>query len=144
MITDPAQPFFKDGQWAWDGSQWRRQPLMFGFSGVAGESLSNTNLSAGVNNLDSTPVVAGEIVVVRQVSFAYIGTVPLYIVLYAVSVALGPFLLTEYTPVSAQECRAQCFQILEEGHYLRCHVPNATAGDDLYFKYSGYKMSIAE
>jgi len=31
-ITDPSQEYFKDGSWGWDGSQWRKLPLVFGYS----------------------------------------------------------------------------------------------------------------
>lgn len=143
-ITDPTKPYFNKGKWTWDGSEWRRQPFVFGFSGPAGESVQDTNLGAGNSLLHTTAVSAGEVHVVRQVAFKYIGTAPTSLVAYPTNAPATTVVLTEYTVVSDVWYYAQCWLLLEEGDKMTCSVVGATAGDDLYFRYSGYKMSIVE
>lgn len=143
-ITDPTKPYFNKGKWTWDGSEWRRQPLLFGFSEVAGESLSDTNIGAGTNNLDGAAVAAGEVMVVQQVSCRYDGTVPSSMLVIPSGTPSAVVVLFETTIVSASWYLASCFLVLEAGDFMRVTVHGATAGDDLYFRYAGFKMSIVE
>lgn len=143
-ITDPTEAYFKDGTWGWDGSLWRKLPLVWGYSALAGEALSNTNLGAGTNYLNGTAVSAGEVLVVRQVSLRYIGTVPTLIECQSFGTLGYPVLLHQPSPVSTQWYYEPCFEILVAGDYMRAYVAGATAGNNFYFRYSGYKMKIAE
>lgn len=143
-ITDPSEAYFKDGLWAWDGTRWRKQPLQFGFSELAGENLSNTNLAAGLNNLNGAAVAAGELLIVRQVALMYVGTPPTLAGVYVAGAPGTPYVAIKYNITSARWYVASCFLVLEAGDFVTCLVDGATATDDLYFRYSGYKMSIVE
>jgi len=143
-ITNPAEAFFKDGQWTWDGSVWRKQPLLFGFSELAGEILAAGSLAAGTNVLAGAAGAAGEIAIVRQVAVRYVGTPPTSLQVLSVGTPGTPPVLAEYSVVSNTWYCARCFLVLEEGDYLTAVTAGATAGDALYFRYSGYKMSIVE
>jgi hypothetical protein len=143
-ITDPTEPFFKDGHWTWDGTRWRKQPLMFGFSELAGENLENTSLAAGANNLNGAAVGAGELLIVRHLALMYSGTPPTYMGVYPVGSPGTPYILFEHTVVSTRWYIEPVFAVLEEGDYLTAFVGGATLNDNLYFRYLGYKTTIAE
>lgn len=144
MITNPKEPYFKDGIWGWDGSVWRKLPMVWGYSELAGEDLKNTNLPAGLSVLEGTAVGTGEVMVVAQVEFFYLGTAPDRIDCRAYGTPGTPILLARASPVPGDYYYTHCFQILAEGHTMRATVKGATAGDAFYFRYSGYKMKIAE
>lgn len=143
-ITNPGEPYFKDGQWTWDGSVWRKQPLLFGFSELAGEDLSDTDLPAGDSYLQSTVVPAGELLIVRQLAARYDGTSPNRIFVTPYLTPGTPILLIQHSPTSGVWYIERCFVVLEGNDSLRCFVDDATAGDTLFFRYSGYTMSIVE
>lgn len=143
-ITDPAEEYFKDGLWGWDGSAWRKLPLLWGFGGVVEEKVQDTGLDAGDNNLGGAAVPAGEIWVVTSASCLYVGTAPDKMRIYAVGLASALPLLEETSVVSDVFCSWSGTAVLQEDDYVRLWVKGATAGDDAYLYYAGYKMKIAE
>lgn len=76
MITQPTEEFFKDGQWGWDGSRWRKLALIWGFTDRLAENLGGTKSGDGTYSLYSTSVPAGEVHVVEKVSLFNDTTAP--------------------------------------------------------------------
>ena len=142
MITNPAEEYFGQGKWGWDGSVWRKLPLLWGYSGLIGEDLSETNLDAGVNVLNGTAVPAGEIWVVTAVSMKYIGAGGTDMHAYTIGTPGTAFLQSIYTIVSDQWYNARVHVILAQGDYIRGTIGGAILGDDFHVWYSGYKMNI--
>lgn len=66
-VTDPAEEYFKDGTWEWNGSAWVKKPLALGFSGPF--SASNDYGATGAGNAAGTvlTVPAGEVYVVQNI-----------------------------------------------------------------------------
>ena len=130
--------------YGWDGAAWRKLPLLWGYSDIAGEDLADTNLSVGMNTLYGAIVPAGEIIIVRQISMQYTGTPPTKLYSRASGTPGSPVLLYQDSPASTTWYVTTCFQLLEPGDRLTGTVEGATATDNLLFYYSGYKMKIAE
>lgn len=143
-ITDPAEAHFDKGLWAWDGTVWRKQTQMFGYESLAGEDVTNSSLSAGFNNLDTTAVASGFIEVVTQIGFSYVGTVPTSMNVRPLGTPGTPVVLAEYSIVSNAWYYTNCFLVLAAGDQLRCRIAGATGGDLAYFRYLGYKMAVAD
>ena len=143
-ITNPAEAYFKDGGWSWDGTVWRKQPMMFGYSDRYSEVESSVNVAAGSHNLDFTVVPAGEIWVVNAISARCSTANPSSI---SVLLNLGGnthYLLVQTTVVAwIPEIALGAF-VLKEGDFVRATFAGCSLNDDIYAQASGYKMSIVE
>jgi len=140
--TNPSEEHFHRGIWGFDGDVWRKLQLLFGFGGIVEESLSDTNLDAGLNSLKGALVPAGEIWVVQNAMISYVGTAPTKISIVVTDLAVSLALLAIASPVSGQDYCWGGTCILQEGDQMSAWVTGATAGDDLYFRYAGYRMEI--
>ena len=114
---------------------------IFALEGIVEESLSNTNLAAGENILDGTPVPAGEIWVITRAFTGYVGTAPDRMQIWAHGLATATYLLDVQLPIISFWYCVGGQIIMQEGDYMRARVYGATAGDSLYFRYAGYKMT---
>lgn len=142
--TDPVEAHFDKGTWGWDLTQWRKLPMLWGYSDRYAERLSDTTMPAGNSNLTGTAVPAGEVWRVTglallrdgatctqmRVHVNYGGTIiePVN-VLNPTANQLYPF-VTDFT--------------LKAGDYLYCRYYGMTLNDDAYLHIWGYKMAIAE
>jgi len=68
-ITSPAEPYFKDGIWGWDGTVWRKLSQLWGYSDQYAEVAEETVSADGNVSLYLSTVPAGEIWVVEFVTF---------------------------------------------------------------------------
>ena len=141
-ITDPTEEYFKDGLWGWDGTQWCKLNLLFGYSGPYSEYASNTNLPAGISDLAGSTVPAGEVWVVLGMLGAVTSTT-------CSEFRFGFHNGTDriickqvQTPTSSKFYDYQGMLILAAGYYALLRVYNATAGDDAYLYAWGYKMKV--
>lgn len=144
LITDPTEAYFKDGQWTWDGTQWRKQPLLFGYSDVYDERISNINVPAGTVTQTFSAVPAGEVwVVTLFTAFPSQGnTTRVLMKMEGTSthnlhvVPTPPGSTSVYVPVTPI--------ILAATYYLEIVWENAALNDDFRASAMGYKMSILE
>lgn len=72
--VQPTEPYYNKGQWGWDGSQWRKLALLWGYSDRLVDESTHTKVGAGGYNLFSTTVPAGEIWSVQLFAASNIGT----------------------------------------------------------------------
>ena len=107
---------------------------------VIGESLSNTNLTAGANTLPSASVPSGKLWVVTCFSMRYISTTISMVLGYFIHNGAEFWLLMPTSLASNTLYTWDGWIVLDEGDYLQVFVNGATAGDDLYFHYLGYQM----
>jgi len=142
-ITNPTEEYFKDGTWGWDGTQWRKAGLLWGYSDRYVERAKNESAAAGNNNLEGSTVPAGEVWVVQGVAVVNINTATQCNVFLMVGgegytlteqVTLTPFIWYRFAinPV-----------IMKGGDCLRAFFINCQAGDALYMDINGYKMKVA-
>jgi len=114
---------------------------LFGMADVLREYKFESSLSGGDERLASNVVPAGQVWVVTQISWQYIGTVP-------GSVALEYQKSTSYftiegwtTVVSTAYYGYSCFIVIDAGSSIQMHMRDATAGDDARLTLLGYKMN---
>ena len=75
-ITNPAEQHFERGAWGFDGTLWRKLPMLWGFTeGWVGEA-SNASAAAGTNFLELAAVPAGEVWTAYVVSAINVNTNP--------------------------------------------------------------------
>jgi len=143
-ITDPAEPYFKDGAWGWDLTQWRKLAMVFGFSAGLGEQIYDADADAGTNVLNGTVVPAGQVWVIEFISCTNRQRICTYILHTVVKSGIT---VAIYEGVQAAADRYTIWSgriTLAAGDYVSCHYYGCTAGDDLLLRYGGYKMYIAE
>jgi len=142
-ITDPAEEYFKDGIWGWDGSAWRKLPLVWGYSDHYSQRVYTVNAATGVNALTFTAVPVGEVRVILGMT-AYNNTSTITRVEFKVWAAAIPITLYwEDTPVLQDLVKFYGNVVLKAGNYLQASFSGCTAGDDLWGYAWGYKMKVA-
>jgi len=130
------------GPHGWIDGAWQKSPLPFGYSGQAKVSWGSTDLPAGASNLDSSPVPAGEVWVITQLSMVYYGTAPSRILMRVV-ISGDPYTIwQESSPASAVYYDHQGWWVLAEGDKCRLYVEGATAGDDVYGYALGFRVDV--
>jgi len=140
--TNPSEEHFHRGLWGFDGNVWRKLQLLFGFGGIVEEALVDDDLAGGTNALYGSYVPAGEIWIIQNAGIYYLGTDPTRLQILASGLAEDVRLLYESSPSSDVWYCWGGTCILQEGDRVGGLVNGATAGDDLYFRYAGYKMEI--
>ena len=141
-ITDPTEEYFKDGLWGWNGTQWRKLNLLFGYSGPYSEMKSNTNVPAGTFSLAGSTVPAGEIWVVYGMS-GYVGSTSCNIIQFGFwNGDTGIICCHIKSPASYQVYDYQGTIVLAAGYYSFLKMYNATEGDDASLFVWGYKMKV--
>jgi len=142
-ITNPAEEYFKDGLWGWDGSTWRKLPMLWGYSDRYAESQARSDAASGWNGLTFSTVPAGEVWRVTSVvwinSVSSCSTIIGY--LYTETNVL-PF-ATEETPVANEHYVCPCNLTLKAGDKLGISFLGCTLHDNLFAWALGYKMTVA-
>jgi len=67
-ITNPAEPFFKDGVWGWDGSDWQKAGIFLNYSDRYAVNLGQVGVAGGLYSATSGAVPAGKVYVINSVS----------------------------------------------------------------------------
>ena len=132
------------GVCGWDGSAWRKLPLMFGYSEVYHEKVSDMNATVTSDALVGSAVPAEEIWVVTSV-VAYDKTTNVTQISASVTddVTWWPF--AQLFPTAAEEyLQWSGMVVLEQGDRIYVGFNGTIAGDDIYLNIHGYKMKIAE
>ena len=142
-ITNPTEEYFKDGNWGWDGTRWRKLNLVFGYYDTTAELLSNLNADSGQNLLTGTVVPAGYVYVI-QAAHAFDNTTDItQIIITAVVSGIAVYMVLE-NPAGIGIPVVWVGQItLKAGDRMRASFYSCTAGDDIYFAYCGYKMMVS-
>jgi len=130
------------GTHGWIGGAWRKQPMLFGYSGQAQVSWGSDNLETGINDVRSTPVPAGKVWVVTNLTMIYRGTPPSRLVMRAY-MSGGSWVIWEVSSPGANYFYDhQGWWVLAEGDKLEIHIEGATAGDRAYGYGLGFAVSI--
>lgn len=143
-ITDPAKAYFKDGLWAWDGTVWRKQPLLYGYTSVLGARKINNALAAGNVSLDIDAVPADEIWIVTNLAMRYSGTAPTRMTVTVTIDSIGYSLYREETVVSNEIYDRQGWWVLAEGDQISLGIIGATLNDAASIWATGFITSIVE
>lgn len=129
---------FKDGAWV-------RNPIVFGYSDALWDYAENLALAIGANNVDMTPVPAGEAWWLFGATYRFNGTITgISYVLVAVVAAVEYELFKASVTNDAATMVLTTQVILPAGAFLRWKLAGVTvAGDDWRAWARGYKMRIA-
>jgi hypothetical protein len=143
-ITDPTEPLFKDGGWGWDTSQWRKLPLLWGYSAKYQEAVLDSNMGAGDSGLEGSAVPAGEVWLVKHLSAFVVSATCTKIRFRAYKSPDYNQLADFVSPTTGVIVHLVCEVVMDEGTEMRAQFYDMTSGDDARFYISGYKMKIAE
>ena len=142
-ITDPAEEYFKDGLWGWDGSQWRKLGILLGYRSALSHAVANYNASAGINTLETDAVETGYIWVVETIATMNDNHAPSRVAFTAYRSGFDyPVLDTSLAAASTWTVWTGQI-VLVAGDTIRAYIFGCTAGDDLYLRALGYKVAIA-
>ena len=142
-ITNPTEEYFKDGTWGWDGTQWRKLGILFGYYDRLVGQVVNDNASPGDNTLTSDNVPDGELWVVQICCASDINSNVTRIYIQANSPTIPCIIAEEYSVAAAHWVISSREIVLKPGDCLSCKFFGCTAGDDLYLRYWGYKVRVS-
>ena len=130
--------------YGWDGSAWRKLPLVWGYSDRYIERELNSNADAGANTLTFSTVPAGEVWVIEG-GTAYnstSGNDQIYWNHAGTGIAIR--LRRVNAPSANEEVRIESRVILKADDAMQAYFTGCTAGDTIAAYVWGYKMKIAE
>jgi len=142
-ITNPAEEYFKDGLWGWDGSQWRKLGLLFGYYDRWVERQRETNAAAGQNSLQTDAVPAGYIYILDAIVTMNLNKAVTHlkrVVGDGIEVELS---IATAVPTATHDTLFPISIVLKPGDYVKVYFLACDAGDDLFLEVWGYKMKIA-
>ena len=142
-ITNPGEEYFKNGGWGWDGSQWCKLPLVWGYSDCYAELLTEDNAVAGNNYLAGTTVPAGEVWVVTCFSMWNANTVTLATSGGIYDGATTISVHSELSPAAGETVEWNGFICLKEGDRMRASFFTCALNDNIRATFLGYKMAVA-
>ncbi len=117
---------------------------LFSYESRINESLSNTNLAGGSNYLYGSNVPANKIYIITHIGIAYVGTVAGVSLQVHAYIGTSTYtLLHQMPPVTLQWYVKEGWWVLVAGERIQGWCGGATAGDDLYFVYTGFQMDIS-
>jgi len=127
----------------WDGSEWQKLGLLFGYYDRYAVRVTNTNASAGTNYVDTNPVPSGYIYVIQSVRGVDANSAIDRIGLAAVKDTIYGPLIEKRSPIINESVIWTGQIVLKEGDIIRGSFYGCTAGDTLVLDVWGYKMKIS-
>lgn len=140
--TQPTEQHFDKGSWAWNGTLWVKQPLIFGYSSRWVEEQYTLTAAAGVNLLTTVAVPSGysyRVDMVTGVDLDNAASIGFYALGGGVGVTFSPY---EAMTAGALKVVFPVGIWLAAGDNLNCVFAGCTLNDDLYFRTWGVKMAI--
>jgi len=142
-ITLETEPYFKNGLWGWDGSQWRKNNLIWSYHSRYVENLGDLNPAGGTYQKTSTAVPDGYVYVVNGIYIANATAARDTVVIYLALNGVSCFVLYNVAPVVGVPDLVLGSFVLSAGDYAVVTQYSIEAGDDMYAAIWGYKMQIA-
>ena len=142
-ITDPAEAFFKDGQWGFDGNVWRKLRLLFGYGEIYRERIEDLNADVTFDSLSGSVVPEGEIWIVNTVLATDIVSNLARISIYITGDGVTTDLDQVVSPVKFTPAKFSGHAVMVEDEFVGAYFEGTVAGDDIFLSVRGYKMLIA-
>jgi hypothetical protein len=143
-ITNPAEKYFKDGLWTFDGTVWRPQNQLFAYRDSYWQQVSNLSPGAGIITLNGTAVPAGEVWVVTNMYARNDTTATSTVALLVTDTVTNFYVDDSLYYALPRSLRWSGQAVLKATWLARAIFSGVVAGDDLYAWFSGYKFKIAE
>lgn len=115
---------------------------LFAVEGTISEEIKNLTPPAGNIVLTGTPVPDGWIYVITAASCFNNTTAPSRAFIEAMVSSVAVTLGFKLAPAIAERVTIAQWVVLYPGDYVYAYLFGTVAGDDLYFRYCGYKMRI--
>lgn len=142
--TDPTEPHFDKGLWGYDGTQWRRLGVVWGYADRLKLDLSETSTGGGSTTVTSTAVPAGYVYNVQTLFVWHDDPVARYTVFYfKVGAALTRIAFHAALP-QYQFLEPLGGLIMKEGDQLQAICVSLANTERVYLTAFGYKMAVAE
>jgi hypothetical protein len=143
-ITDPAQKYFKDGLWTYDGAVWRPQNQLIAYRARIVASVSATSTGASPTTVSSAAVPTGYVHIIQAISAFHDDTVARAVIIIAngggatvglaTNAALAPFgYLLFSTPLA-----------LAANDIIQSSCYSLTSGKKIYVGLWGHSFKIDE
>lgn len=143
-ITQTAPADLTPGIEGWDGSAWRKLPLLWGYSEHWSERKLDLSATAPDDFLSTTPVVAGQLYVAEAISIRWTGTTCTLTQIQITDGADFIILNEDTAPTSGDWLSWSGKLTLSEDDVIKAVFQGLTANDNIYLRVWGYKMKITE
>ena len=141
-ITDPNEPYFKDGVWGWDGAAWRRLNLLFGYHAPYSEYIAVNNVPAGNYDMHFSVVPAGEVWVITAL-YAICNQALADGIVFSPTIGGTTVSLVQHKPAAASiGFNWSGWLTLRQGDFARFVFCTCALNDDVRGSVAGYKMLI--
>jgi len=141
-ITQPVEEYFKDGQWGWDGTRWRKLALLWGYTDRWSEYLGGSKSGDGTWVQSSTVVPAGYVYQVQFIAIANNNRDPAFIRIAYYDGANYYFVAYDSSPARYVPLVVTVPGVLKAGDRVRVTVSGCLDGDVLQGGVWGYKMAV--
>lgn len=138
----PSEEYFDKGVWGYDGSQWRKLAMLWGFSDRWVGQASNLSAGAGVNYLELAAVPSGEVWTAYVAAALNVNTNPAAIS-FGIKIGVDRFYFWVVpTPGANVYAAFDKPMVFKAGDIPSVAIEGCTALDDIYARWWGYKMAV--
>jgi len=128
----------------WDGSVWRKLPLVWGYSDVYREHIEDLNADVTYDSLSGSAVPAGEIWVVNAIMAVDLTSAITRISIYITGGGTTTDLNQVSAPTVNEPTTFSGHAVMKEDEYVGAYFDGTVAGDDIFLNVRGYKMKVSE
>jgi len=143
-VTQTAAADLTPGVCGWDGNSWQKLPMLWGYSGVYAEVVSELTAVAPDDSINGTAVDPGEVWVVKGLSAQDANNAFTTLTLGFNHDGAWHWVKRQTTIAVGEIVVWDGEVILDAGDYVHASFAGVTANDDLYLYVWGYKMKVAE
>ena len=141
-ITNPTEEYFKDGLWGWDGTQWRKLNLLFGYYDRWQETVTATS-TGGDTAVITTPVPTGYVYICNTVVVQHTDSTARRLRIQAFTGAAAVEMLDEAdVPAYTYKFITYTYVVLRAGDSMRAIASSLADGKLVELKVWGYKMKV--
>ncbi len=143
-ITNPAEKYFKDGLWTFDGTVWRPQNQLIAYRDVVRGITVNSDAAAGSVYIDIAAVPAGQVHVINSI-IAYDNTTAVTFI-YEYIKSGGSYYYLNYDGVMAMRQMSKYIgtAVLRAGENIGALIGGVTLHDVLVVIANGYYFKTGE
>ena len=141
--TNPAEQHFNKGGWGWDGTQWRKLPMLWGYTDTTGEKISQASDVAATFWIQTADPDPGKIWRIQGLSLYRSVNVPTFVRVQVYRNAALDNINDLSVPVVTRYYSFPFDIVLKEGQYLKLGFAGATVGELCEVTYWGYEMAVA-
>ena len=141
-ITNPSEEYFKDGSWGFDGSVWRKLPLIFGYTDNFVLNQYVAAAAAGTYTKVWGTVPAGEIWIVNSLLGINYSSVCSNIRFYVIQGGVTAYFMWISAPTANVAVVWNGSIVLKAGDTLNTQLSTCILNDVLNMSAIGYIMAV--